>query len=317
MGFMSCRSIFTKHSAEQSMKVLGNLPREKLGFHRQLSSSMAHSSPVKLAYASYESAAGSSAAKAGAAPIIIIHGLFGSKNNWNSLSKAIHQRTNPVDARNHGDSPHTSESTYSDMMEDVVLLVKDLGIEKAVMVGHSMGGRVMMFLALNHPELVDKLVTIDISPVSSSSSLLSMTSIFEAMKNVTLEQNVTLSKARKTTDQQLSTTIKSTAVRQFLLTNLVEAEAGKYKWRVNLPVLEKNFKTHLTKFPATTSQFMGPTLFIGGSQSDYINVDDHDKIKKMFPAAKIQYISGAGHWVHSEKSQEFLDLITSFINEVQ
>lgn len=97
----------------------------------------------------------------------------------------------------------------------------------------------------------------------------------------------------------------------------MEAEAGKYKWRINLPVLEKNFVKHITRLPPTNKTFDGPTLFIGGSKSDYINVNDHEKIKQLFPAAKIQYIPGAGHWVHAEKPKEFLEMITSFINETQ
>lgn len=124
-----------------------------------------------------------------------------------------------MDARNHGDSPHAEESTYDDMMEDVILLTKDLGIKKAVMVGHSMGGRVMMYLALNYPELVEKLITVDISPISNSASLMSMLSIFEAMKNVTLDENLSLSKARRLTEQQLSTSIESVAIRQVLIKN--------------------------------------------------------------------------------------------------
>lgn len=98
---------------------------------------------------------------------------------------------------------------------------------------------------------------------------------------------------------------------------MVEAEPGKYKWRVNLPVLEKNFISNIAKFPTTGKTYGGPTLFIGGEKSDYIRSDDHNKIRAQFPKAKIEYIPGAGHWVHSEKPKEFLDLITSFINETQ
>lgn len=321
MIFIGCRYALVKYPAEQRLKKLAILPRGKPCFQRNLNNSSTHSSPVKLAYASYESAMGRSSEKGNAPPVIIIHGLFGSKNNWNSLSKAIHQRTSrkviAVDARNHGDSPHAPESSYGHMVEDVTLLLNDLGINKAIMVGHSMGARVMMYLALNYPELVEKLVAIDMSPINSSPSLVSMLSIFEAMRNVKVEENVSLSKARKMTDQQLSASISSPAIRQFLLTNLVEAETGKYKWRVNLPILERDFGTHITRFPPTDKTFDGPTLFIGGEQSDYIQVEDHEKIKALFPAAKIQYIPGAGHWVHSEKPKEFLDLITSFINEPQ
>ncbi|XP_015522304.1 protein ABHD11 [Neodiprion lecontei] len=322
MIFVSWRNACMKYPTECRLKTLALLRRRQSFLNRQLYNTPARSAPVKLAYAAYESTSENpSTITEAPAPIIIIHGLFGSKNNWNSLSKVIHQRTSrkviAVDARNHGDSPHSSDSTYAAMVDDIVLLVKDLGIKKAVMVGHSMGGRVMMYLALTHPELVEKLVSIDVSPTNHSPSLLSMVSLFDAMKNVKLDENVSLFKARKMTDQQLSDSINSAAIRQFLLTNLVEAKDGKYKWRLNLPVLEKHFNSDISRFPATDKTFNGPTLFIGGDKSDYITVEDHVRIKRLFPEAKIQYIPGAGHWVHSEKPKEFLDIITSFINEAQ
>ncbi|XP_047349086.1 protein ABHD11 isoform X2 [Vespa velutina] len=221
--------------------------------------------PVKLAYASYESMKENS--NVTIHPIVIMHGLFGSKNNWNSLSKAIHQKSQrkviAVDARNHGDSPHSSEMSYKHMAKDIVQLLNDLELEKAILIGHSMGGSTMMYLALHYPELVEKLVVVDMSPARPSPSLTEMVKIFKVMRSITLDGSPSLSKARKMAEEQLAKVVKPLALRQFLTMNLVEAEPGKYKWRVNLPVLEQNFSTEIAIFPNVAEKvYMGPTLFI-------------------------------------------------------
>lgn len=221
-----------------------------------------------------------------------------------------------MDARNHGDSPHSSNMSYKDMAGDMVQLLNDLGFEKAVLVGHSMGGSAVMYTALNFPRHVEKLIVVDMSPVRASPNLMQMERIFEAMRLVIMDGSLTLSKARKTVDQQLAKTIKSSSMRQFILTNLVEADSGKYKWRVNLPVLEQAFSTQIAVFPphVRSKTYDGPTLFIGGANSDYIQAKDHDAIKKLFTRAEFHYVDGASHWVHADKPDEFIDLLTTFIN---
>ncbi|KOC64570.1 Abhydrolase domain-containing protein 11 [Habropoda laboriosa] len=273
--------------------------------------------PVKLAYASYESMNETNVSKH---PIIIMHGLFGSKTNWNTLSKTIHQQTNrkviTVDARNHGDSPHSTDMTYSYMAQDVVQLMNDLGFEKSVLIGHSMGGSAMMYVALHYPKLIEKLIVVDMSPVRTSPHLMDMEKIFRVMRMINLDGSTTLTKARTVVKEQLATVVKSLSLRQFLAMNLVEADIGKYKWRVNLPVLEQNFSTQIAVFPNVGLKvYNGPTLFIGGSNSDYIRVEDHNKIKQLFPSAKIFYINGANHWVHVDKPVEFLKMTVDFINQ--
>ncbi|XP_006609508.1 protein ABHD11 isoform X2 [Apis dorsata] len=267
--------------------------------------------PVKLAYVSYESMDGNKNALK--YPIIIMHGLFGSKTNWNTLSKTIHQKTDH--ARNHGDSPHSTNMTYSHMAQDVVQLMNDLGFEKSILLGHSMGGSAMMYVALNNPERVEKLIVVDMSPVRTSPHLKDMNKIFKAMNSINLDGNKTLTKARNMVKHQLANVIKQLAICEFLAMNLVEADIGKYKWRVNLPIIEKNFP-QIATFPDVGSKFYnGLTLFIGGSNSDYIKVEDHDKIKQLFPSARFTYINGANHWVHADKPGEFLKITINFINE--
>ncbi|XP_011633101.1 protein ABHD11 isoform X1 [Pogonomyrmex barbatus] len=273
--------------------------------------------PIKLAYISYETLKESE--QNAKEPIIIMHGLFGSKNNWNSLSKAIHLKTKrkviAIDARNHGDSPHSSTMSYKDMAGDMIQLLNDLDFDRAILIGHSMGGSAVMYTALNFPQYVEKLTVIDMSPVRASPNLLQMERIFEVMRLAIMDGNLTLSKARKMVDQQLAKSIESDSLRQFLLTNLVEADTGKYKWRINLPVLEQAFSTQIAVFPNVGSKtYMGPTLFVGGANSDYIQVKDHNAIKKLFPMAEFRYIDGASHWVHADRPEEFIELVTNFIN---
>ncbi|XP_034940079.1 protein ABHD11-like [Chelonus insularis] len=256
-------------------------------------------------------------------PVIIMHGLFGSKNNWNSLAKAINQQTNrqviTVDARNHGESPHSSEMTYTSMAEDVNQLIHTIGVDKSILIGHSMGGAVMMCTALNHPNLTDKLIIVDMSPIKTSPSLYEMTKIIDALQRIKFENYHTLSEARKSTDKLLSSTIESVSLRQFLLTNISEITPGQYKWRVNLPVIAENFSTNIAVFPQLipklkNQSFDGKTLFIAGGNSDYIRVEDEENIKKLFSNAKIHYIANAGHWVQSDNPTEFLKVACSFIN---
>lgn len=270
--------------------------------------------PVKMAYTSYESTTSSKDSE----PIVIMHGLLGSKSNWNSLSKAIHNQTKKkviaVDARNHGESPHTVEHTYNHLAADVKALLMDLSISQANMIGHSMGGRTMMLVALRYPEIVKKLCVVDISPIGSSPSLKHMVKYFEAMKLVKLEPKLPLSTARKSADSQLSSYISDPGLRQFIITNLVEGEGGHYKWRVNLDSITKNFVNNISGFPNVgSSVYNGPTLFIGGGNSDYLRREDEEAIKKFFPKAKFTYIPDAGHWVHADKPQEFLNILMSFI----
>ncbi|EFA05188.1 sn-1-specific diacylglycerol lipase ABHD11 [Tribolium castaneum] len=282
-------------------------------FRRQLSTI----EPVKLAYASYEST--NSPSDHDPAPLIVNHGLFGSKSNWNSLCKVYHNKTNrkviAVDARNHGDSPHTQQHTYEHLALDLRELLTQLKFEKAAFLGHSMGGRAVMYLALKYPELVDKLIVADISPVTTSPNLKTMPGLFNVMQNLNMPKNVSMSVARSQTDLQLARFIGDKGLRNFLLTNLVQKLDGSYMWRINIPTLMASFEEIATFPPINKYKFEGPVLFVGGGASDYIQKSDHEQILKLFPKAQFQYIEGAGHWLHSEKPSEFLQHTVDFLNK--
>ncbi|CAH4027848.1 unnamed protein product [Pieris brassicae] len=273
---------------------------------------------VELAYSSYESTDTDTSKRP---PLVILHGLLGSKNNWNSMSKAIHKATGrkiiSVDARNHGDSRHSSQHTYIHMAHDVIKLLKKLEISKVSILGHSMGGRTAMVLSLLCSDLISSLIVVDISPVKTSPQIFSMMNLFDAMTSVSIRSGIAMSKARKLADEQLKNISPDVNLRNFLITNLVQTNTGSYTWRVNLPALKENFQNHISNFPSSLKglQYCGPSLFIGGSLSDYIGKNDLPEIQEYFPLAELVFIDGAGHWVHSQKPEKFLENVCKFLGD--
>ncbi|XP_023015213.2 sn-1-specific diacylglycerol lipase ABHD11-like isoform X2 [Leptinotarsa decemlineata] len=275
--------------------------------------------PVKMAYATYESTGLDIINQA--SPLLIMHGLFGSKSNWNSLCKAYHQKFDPtrkiiaMDARNHGDSPHSENHTYTYLANDIKALFDQLNLKKGALMGHSMGGRAVMLFALKYPELVERLVVVDISPVRTSPSMDSMPHLFQILESIILPSEMPMSKARTFVEEQLAKHIHDKSLRSFLLTNLVQKNNGSYNWRINIPVLLKNFN-NIANFPVVDDlHYDGPVLFIAGGNSDYIQKSDYPKILKLFPNAELKFIEGAGHWIHSEKPAEFLKVTIDFLNK--
>nr|XP_045000548.1 protein ABHD11 isoform X2 [Jaculus jaculus] len=205
--------------------------------------------------------------------IVFLHGLFGSKNNFTSIAKALAQQTGrrvlTVDARNHGDSPHSPDASYEAMSQDLQNLLPQLGLVPCVLVGHSMGGKTAMLLALQKPEVVDRLIAVDISPVVTT-SVSNFASYMAAMKAVDIPEKVPRSRARKLADEQLSSVIQDPAVRQFLLTNLVEVD-GRFSWRVNLDTLAQHVDK-IMAFPRRMESYSGPTLFLLGGNSAFVHL---------------------------------------------
>lgn len=230
------------------------------------------------------------------------------------LHVKTHRKIIAVDARNHGDSPHSDQLSYPHLAEDTRALMAGLNIQIATLIGHSMGGRAVMLAALTYPELVRSLVVVDISPVGTSRSIHLIGTFLQAMKRVELPPGVPLLTAKKIADTQLSKVVHDVGIRQFLLTNLVEAEEGGCKWRVNLDVLQSCFGRYVADFPPLNKTYEGPTLFVAGAQSDYIRSSEHDAIRKLFPNAEFITIQGAGHWVHSDQPAEFIQIVGSFLS---
>ncbi|XP_071882249.1 sn-1-specific diacylglycerol lipase ABHD11 isoform X3 [Anas platyrhynchos] len=206
-------------------------------------------------------------------PLVLLHGLFGSRGNLQTAANALARRSGSqvltLDARNHGSSPHSPVMTYEAMSLDVQQLLARLGIAKCIVLGHSMGGKTAMALALQRPDLVERLISVDISPVSTT--LVSEFSAYiSAMKSVNIPAGLSRSAARQLADSQLSPAVQHPQLRQFLLTNLVEVE-GRYVWRVNLEAISHHLED-IMSFPVFHKPYPGPTLFLGGSNSPYISV---------------------------------------------
>ncbi|NXP15785.1 ABHDB protein, partial [Thinocorus orbignyianus] len=247
-------------------------------------------------------------------PLVLLHGLFGSHGNFQTVAKALVRggcgKVVTLDARNHGGSPHSPLMTYEAMSLDVQHLLSRLGIAKCILLGHSMGGKTAMTLALQRPDLVERLISVDISPVSSA-PVSEFSAYISAMKSVKIPDGLSRSAARQLADEQLRPVVQLPQLRQFLLTNLVEAE-GHYVWRVNLEAISHHL-TDIMNFPVFHKPYPGPTLFLGGSKSPYISSKDYPEIKRLFPTARVQYIEGAGHIVHQDKFEEFITAVLNFL----
>ncbi|XP_043860681.1 protein ABHD11-like [Dromiciops gliroides] len=248
-------------------------------------------------------------------PLVFLHGLFGSKMNFQSIAKALGQQTGrkvlTVDARNHGDSPHSPDSSYEAMSADLQALLPQLGLAPCVLIGHSMGGKTAMILALQRPELVERLILVDISPLPTT-AISDFSSYLAAMKSMQIPKELPLSQARKVAHEQLSHIIKDVAVRQFLLTNLVKTN-GQFMWRVNVEALTQQMDK-IMDFPRLQKSYPGPTLFLSGANSEFIQPSHHPEIKRLFPQAQILSIPGAGHWIHADQPQDFMASVKRFLS---
>ncbi len=255
-------------------------------------------------------------------PLIIIHGLYGSSGNWISIGKALaeHFEVFIIDMRNHGNSPFSNEHSYALMKDDIFRFIKAQQIKKAIIIGHSMGGKAAMFFAADFPEKVQSLIIIDISPRSYKSHYefdpqsIDHKNIIAAMLSV----NLSTIQHREDVDSILSHSIKPLRVRQFLLKNLYRNRDGSFKWKLNLEVLQKNLPDIMDGLdPERFSHGNGvtgfPVLFIRGEKSNYILQEDVDIIKTIFPMAEIVTIPDASHWLHADQPDLLIKTITYFI----
>lgn len=241
----------------------------------------------------------------GARPLLIAHGLFGSARNWGVLSKRLSENRPviAVDMRNHGSSPHLPTQSYFDMAADLAEVIKAHG-GRADVLGHSMGGKAAMILALQDPDLVAHLVVADIAPVAYDHTQLHL---IDAMQAVDLE-NIS---SRRDAEAALLDLVPEAGVRAFLLQSL-DLKGDRPRWAFNLDALRQEMPT-IIGFPIVTGRFEGPTLFLTGAASSYVKSSDHKRIIEMFPKAEFTAIDGAGHWLHAEKPREFEAEIRKFL----
>jgi esterase len=239
-------------------------------------------------------------------PLIILHGLLGSSDNWHSLGKLFAETFSVyiVDQRNHGQSPHSDELNYKVLTEDLEEFINENKIEKPHIIGHSMGGKTAMNFAVKNPTQVDKLIVVDIVPKKYH---VRHDLLIEGMKAVPLEDITTRTEA----EVALAGYEPDPVVRQFLLKNLARDNEGKFVWKVNLPAIDKHLQ-ETGDGMMYQGAFDGPTLFINGKRSDYYKEGDDVLIKKIFPNAQITTLD-TGHWVQAEKPQEFSQAVLQFL----
>lgn len=247
--------------------------------------------------------------KYGTGPVLIIlHGLFGSASNFRGLARRYgeHFETYCLDLRNHGASPHDDVMSYPVMAQDIVGFMDDQDINKAFVLGHSMGGKVAMQLALDHPGRVEKIIVGDIAPVRYPPH---HKAVFDGLNAVDL---LAIS-SRGEAEEILKDYVEDKGVRLFLLTNLARKPEGGFEWRINIKVLQEEYD-HIA-IGVTGGPYNGPALFIRGALSDYVKDEHFEGIRDLFPAAKIKTIPDTGHWLHAEKPEEFSALLFDFLKD--
>lgn len=240
-------------------------------------------------------------------PLVLIHGLFGSYENLGVIARALQQdfQLINVDLRNHGRSPRADSMDYPQMAADVFETLDSLQITQCAVLGHSMGGKVAMQMALSEPERVNKLLLADISPVVNEPR---HQRILQGLAAIDL----TSLKDRKQADLLLQPFVDELSVRQFLLKNLYKDPTDQFQWRFNLTALIDNYQ-QLLAAPTFTEPYTGDTLFIKGGNSDYIQAAHQPLILKLFPNASAKIIQGTGHWLHAEKPAAFSKIVSDFL----
>ncbi|PKR80213.1 alpha/beta hydrolase [Brumimicrobium salinarum] len=238
-------------------------------------------------------------------PFVILHGLFGSSDNWHTHGKRLadYYSVYLLDQRNHGDSDWSNEFNYDLMAEDLHEFVQQHNLEEIILMGHSMGGKTAMRFAQLYPDMVEKLIVVDMGvkeyPISHDG-------IIDGLKSLDLDKITSRSEANK----QLESTIKVGAIRQFLLKNLNREDQNSFSWKINLPVLEEKLPEIVKALP--NIETMLDVLFISGGQSDYVLAEDHQSIRNIFPLAEFYCIESAGHWIHAEAPEEFMEQVLKF-----
>lgn len=255
-------------------------------------------------------------------PVVVLHGLYGSSDNWLSIAKQIgdNYRVILVDQRNHGNSPHAQTHTYNDLAEDLYGLVRKLSLGQFHLIGHSMGGRAAMLFQTLYPNFVRSLIVVDVAPWGYSGtdrwfvdSYKEHRHIIKGMKDLSLDQI----NSRTEADRLLSVSLPSDKLRQFLFKNLRRDSHGKFYWSINLDVLDKSLEEMILGVDVDRRVVQElDVLFIKGDNSNYIHSSREGEIFEIYPKAKIINVKNAGHWVHAEQPQVFVDEVLRFLSSI-
>ncbi len=243
--------------------------------------------------------------------LIILHGLFGSARNWSTVARrlATSHRVIALDLRNHGDSSWAETMTYAEMADDVAGFIAAAGLDRPRVIGHSMGGKVAMTLALGGDVALGDLVVVDIAPVPYDRGFGGYVEAMSALDLASVER-------RSDADAALTAEVPDPTLRAFLLQNLVASD-GAYEWRINLPAIAAGLPG-LSDFPPVgpSATFAEPALFIAGGRSGYVADAHHATIRRLFPDSEITVMDGAGHWPHAEQPENFVALVARFLDQL-
>ena len=240
-------------------------------------------------------------------PLVLLHGLFGSARNWGAVQKALASdyRVVALDLRNHGASPHAPAMDYAAQAADIAETLAALGVERAVVLGHSMGGKAAMMLALTRPELVERLIIADIAPRPYAPALRAVVAALQALP---LHAGLT----RQEADQALRAAVPEAPIRSFLLQNL-RFETVPPSWRIGLAEIAAAMPAIEDFARPPGARFDGPALAMAGALSPYIRAEDHAAFRALFPRIRFVSIPRAGHWLHAENPQGFSAALEEFL----
>ncbi len=240
-------------------------------------------------------------------PLVILHGLFGSLDNWQTLANqwAEHYTVILADARNHGRSFHSDAFSYALMAQDLLRLLDHLKLESVFLLGHSMGGKTVMQFALDHPERIKAMIVADIGPKSYPPHHDEIIAAFESV-------DLANTKTRGEAQRQVKSVVENEGVALFLLKNLYWKDKGQLAWRMNLPVLKREISKVTDRLPS--NPIHTETLFIRGGASNYISNEDWPAIKDQFLTSHLVTLKNAGHWLHAEKPKAFSETVLGYLN---
>ena len=241
---------------------------------------------------------------------VVLHGLFGSGKNWRSFAGSLEDdfQVWTLDARNHGDSPHADSMSYQQMAEDVARFFAENELENVILLGHSMGGKTAMQLALQFPDRIAALIVVDIAPVCYD-HLHKQLKLIEAMQ----ELHIAVEMSRSEIEKKLALKIPEKRLLSFLMTNL-NRQNGQFQWRIGLEQIAAGMP-ELLNYPELKSVFKGPVQFIGGENSAYLKFEYHALIRKYFPESRITMLENCGHWLHVEQPAAFQKTVNEFLQD--
>ena len=242
-------------------------------------------------------------------PFLILHGFLGMGDNWKTIGNKLAEnyQVHLIDQRNHGRSFHSDDFDFELLTQDLLNYIAHYNLEKVILLGHSMGGKVAMLFAVNHPEKVEKLIVADISPRFYPPH---HHEILEALQAVDFD----VQKSRKEIEKALENYISDVGIRQFLMKNVTRNGKDGFKYRFNLDSLVENYEEIVVSLPPF-SQYDGETLFLKGENSGYISINDKPLIEAHFPKAKIVTVKNAGHWLHAENPTDFYNEVVRFLGK--